>query len=384
MANILDNITVGNVDIIVVDANPSAGVTSPIGTLAIVNDGSGIYLHTTSTITDWYKLPTLNSSGALIATNGGTGLTSYTVGDILVANTTTTLTQLSDISTGNALISGGSGVAPSWGKIGLTTHISGTLGVTNGGTGLNSATTGGMIYASGTNTYSALAIGTTGQILSIAGGIPSWVSYGGTNTLLYTTAASTLASITTANNSVLITGGTGIPSLSSTIPSAVQANITGLGTVTSGTLSTGSVIAGVTITLGSDASYDTYYRNSSGVLTRLANGTTGQVLSATTSAAPSWISVGVFPYKAETSTYSISAATDYTIDCTSGSFTVTLPTAVGITGQIFVIKKSSNGTTITLATTSSQTIDGSTTQLLSPGSKGSLTVQSNGVNWIII
>ncbi len=49
-----------------------------------------------------------------------------------------------------------------------------------------------------------------------------------------------------------------------------------------------NVLGGVTLTLGSDANYDTYYRNSSGVLTRLANGTTGQVLVATTSNAPSW------------------------------------------------------------------------------------------------
>jgi hypothetical protein len=49
-----------------------------------------------------------------------------------------------------------------------------------------------------------------------------------------------------------------------------------------------NVLGGVTLTLGSDASYDMYYRSSGGVLTRLANGTTGQVLIATTSAAPSW------------------------------------------------------------------------------------------------
>ena len=39
----------------------------------------------------------------------------------------------------SALISGGVGVAPSWGKIGLTTHVSGTLPVANGGTGATSS-----------------------------------------------------------------------------------------------------------------------------------------------------------------------------------------------------------------------------------------------------
>lgn len=67
-----------------------------------------------------------------------------------------------------------------------------------------------------------------------------------------------------------------------------QTSITTFGTITTGTLSTGAVIGGVTMTLGSDASYDTYYRSSGGVLTRLPNGTTGQFLGANTGAAPTW------------------------------------------------------------------------------------------------
>lgn len=73
------------------------------------------------------------------ATAGGTGQTSYAVGDLLYANTTTTLAKLPDVATGNALISGGVGVAPSWGKIGLTTHVSGVLPVANGGTNASTA-----------------------------------------------------------------------------------------------------------------------------------------------------------------------------------------------------------------------------------------------------
>jgi hypothetical protein len=73
------------------------------------------------------------------ATAGGTGQTSYAVGDILYADTTTSLAKLADVATGNALISGGVGVAPSWGKIGLTTHVSGVLPVANGGTNASSA-----------------------------------------------------------------------------------------------------------------------------------------------------------------------------------------------------------------------------------------------------
>jgi len=41
-------------------------------------------------------------TGILLA-NGGTGLASYAVGDLLYANTTTSLAQLDDIATGNVL-----------------------------------------------------------------------------------------------------------------------------------------------------------------------------------------------------------------------------------------------------------------------------------------
>ena len=75
----------------------------------------------------------------ITAVKGGTGQTSYAVGDLLYANTTTTLAKLADVATGNALISGGISTAPSWGKIGLTTHVSGVLPVANGGTNASTA-----------------------------------------------------------------------------------------------------------------------------------------------------------------------------------------------------------------------------------------------------
>lgn len=85
-------------------------------------------------------------------------------------------------------------------------------------------------------------------------------------------------------------------------------------------------------------------------------------------------------YTAQTTTYNI-LRNDYTINCTSGTFTVTLPTAVGFAGQTYVIKNS-GAWVITLATTSSQTIDGVTTQTLAASL--SLTVTSTWANWIII
>jgi hypothetical protein len=86
--------------------------------------GSG----TTSIVTTYNTVP---------ATSGGTGQTSYTIGDLLYASSTTALSKLADVATGSALISGGVGVAPSWGKIALASAVSGTLPYGNGGTGLS-------------------------------------------------------------------------------------------------------------------------------------------------------------------------------------------------------------------------------------------------------
>lgn len=114
-------------------------------------------------------------SGTLTAANGGTGFSSYTVGDILYADTSSTLAKLSDVATGNALISGGIGVAPSWGKVGLTTHVSGTLPVANGGTGLTAGTSGGILgfTASGTIASSSLLTANGIVIGGGAGATPS-------------------------------------------------------------------------------------------------------------------------------------------------------------------------------------------------------------------
>ena len=104
------------------------------------------------------------------ATAGGTGQTSYAVGDLLYADTTTSLAKVADVATGNALISGGVGVAPSWGKIGLTTHVSGTLPVANGGTGQTTYTDGQLLIGNTTGNTLTKATLTAGSGISITNG----------------------------------------------------------------------------------------------------------------------------------------------------------------------------------------------------------------------
>jgi hypothetical protein len=109
---------------------------------------------------------TLGWTGQLAASRGGTGVGSYAVGDLLYASGSTTLAKLADVATGNALISGGVSTAPSWGKIGLSTHVSGTLPVANGGTGAVSLTQYGVLTGNGTSAVGASAAGTAGYMFA--------------------------------------------------------------------------------------------------------------------------------------------------------------------------------------------------------------------------
>lgn len=92
-------------------------------------------------------------------------------------------------------------------------------------------------------------------------------------------------------------------------------------------------------------------------------------------------STTTLPYTAVNSTYGV-ITSDCVIECTSGTFTVTLPTAVGIEGQYFIIKNSGTGV-ITVDGYSSETIDGAANKLLAVQNE-SITVVSNDTNWIIV
>jgi len=104
---------------------------------------------------------------------GGTGLAAVAAGDILYASAGNTLAALAKAAVGDVLLSGN---APSWGKVGLTTHISGILAAANGGTGQSAYAVGDLLYASASGALSKLAAVATGNVL-ISGGIgvaPAW------------------------------------------------------------------------------------------------------------------------------------------------------------------------------------------------------------------
>ena len=149
-------------------AAPGAGdlVNSALGSELAINitDGKLFYKDNANAVQviAWKVTP---------ATAGGTGLTSYTTGDLLYASSATTLDKLADVATGNTLLSGGVGVAPAWGKVGLTTHVSGTLPTANGGTNLTSFTANGIMYASSTSALATNAnLAYNGTDMTLTGG----------------------------------------------------------------------------------------------------------------------------------------------------------------------------------------------------------------------
>ena len=170
---------------------PAAGslTNNTVGSELAINitDGKLFYKDNANAVQviGWKTTPT---------TAGGTGLTSYTAGDLPYYATGTTLSKLGIGSNGQILTS--TGTAPQWstlsgvavttfsaGTTGFTPSsatsgavtLAGTLATTNGGTGLTSFTSGGILYASSTSalttgsalTYDGTTLKNTGTVGSV-------------------------------------------------------------------------------------------------------------------------------------------------------------------------------------------------------------------------
>jgi hypothetical protein len=201
---------------------------------------------------------------------------------------------------------------------------------------------------------------------------------------LGTGVATFLATPSSANLAAALTNETGSgAAVFATSPALVTPD---LGTPSAGTLTnaTGLPIASGVSGLGS------------GVATFLATPTSANLASALTNETGSGAAVfGTSPTIAtpvvtwaiaacKTANYSIGATDSFICgDSSGGAVTLTLPTAASIAGRTYTVKKSDSSTTaVTIATTSSQTIDGALTQTLLAQYAG-LTVISDGTNWKI-
>ena len=78
----------------------------------------------------------------------------------------------------NILNYNGTSVINGSGQLNLAS-VTGTLAATNGGTAQSTYATGDIVYASASNTLSKRTIGTTGQVLTVAGGVPTWADSAG-------------------------------------------------------------------------------------------------------------------------------------------------------------------------------------------------------------
>ena len=118
---------------------------------------------------------------------GGTGISSYTTGDLLYASGTTTISKLG-IGTSNQILTS-SGSAPQW-----TSGSSISVGTA---TNLAGGSTGAIAYQSGAGATSFLSIGTANYVLTSSGTAPQYV------------AQSTLSvgSATTATTATNVAGG---------------------------------------------------------------------------------------------------------------------------------------------------------------------------------
>ena len=79
-------------------------------------------------------------------------------------------------ASGNSVtVAGGTGITTAGDNVStLTVNLDVPVVATNGGTGQTTYTTGDILYASATNTLSKLAIGSTGEVLKVSGGVPAW------------------------------------------------------------------------------------------------------------------------------------------------------------------------------------------------------------------
>lgn len=183
------------------------------------------------------------------------------------------------------------GLNESWGQSGINVS-SNTANLSNGVTVNNPTGSGRAVelnFVDGINptrlTAAQIALlpnPQAGQIVYQTDGVvglyayngTSWAAVGGSTTVFGTT------------NRISVTGGDTIDISSSYVG---QTSITTLGTVTTGTW--GATIGQSTMALGSDATGDIYYRDSSGKLTRLGIGSTGQVLGVS-AGIPAWQAAG--------------------------------------------------------------------------------------------
>jgi hypothetical protein len=323
---------------------------------------------------------------------GGTNLTTFVAGDVVYANTANTISALAIGSQYNSLVVS-AGALPSWGTIALgsANAVSGTLGPTNGGTGQSTYTLGDTLYANATNTVAKLAgnITTTKKYLQQVGdgansAAPSWVQVAAAD-------ITGLGTMATQNaNAVTITGGTlnnviigGSTANAGTFTDLNAANITA-STLFSGNGSAISAINASNISSGTIANARTSANTSnsaSTIVLRDSNGSFGANIisasfsgdgSALTSINASNLSSGTVA-NARTTAATANGASTIVLRDSAGGFGANNITAVSISGNGVAL------TAINASNIASGTIDNARTTAASANGASTIVLRdSNG------
>ncbi len=239
------------------------GTDSAAGTVTDVAGGTGITITGTSTVTPTVNIDYAGTDNIILAASDGTAITLTATDKILFNDATDNSAKFANLSQVATYINAGAGtvtsVDGSGGSTGLTLTggaittsgtltLGGTLATGSGGTGLTTYTTGDILYASNSTTLAKLPIGSTGQVLKVASGIPSWATdqnSGGTVTSITNAADSGTGTAITGAGTFTYTGGTNITtSVSGTTVTINTSATTNVGTVTSVTAGTGMTQSG--------------------------------------------------------------------------------------------------------------------------------------------
>lgn len=182
---------------------------------AILTGNTAVTFPTTGTLATTSQIPTLPLSGA----NGGTGIANtgltITLGGSLATvgafNSTFTMTNTTSVT------------FPTSGTLATTSQIPTGAALTEVNDTNVTLTLGGSPNTALVNAASITA-GWSGQLATTRGGtnLASFTSNG----VFYASSSSVMAQVTPANNSVLVTNGSGVPSLSTTLPSFTTGTIT--------------------------------------------------------------------------------------------------------------------------------------------------------------
>jgi hypothetical protein len=138
-------------------AGTGISVTNGAGSITIANTGLLSFTTTLAGLTATTTSGAVALGGTLGATSGGTGYSSYAIGDILYASSTTALSALAVGAAGTVLHGG---TTPTYSAVSLTADVSGILPSANGGTGVSnsSAAVGTALVASATGQFTAAPI----------------------------------------------------------------------------------------------------------------------------------------------------------------------------------------------------------------------------------